>query len=109
MAYQRRNWRENDTTLGPTNLNNIEDGIEEALAGLNVNSLKSKLVDVFYPVGCYFETSNTSFNPNAAWGGTWVLEDAGKVHVGAGTGYALGSTGGEATHSHTTGDRKSVV
>lgn len=50
----------------------------------------------FYPVGSYYETSDTTFDPNTAWGGTWVLETAGQFHVSAGTGYAAGSTGGSA-------------
>ncbi len=59
----------------------------------------------FYPVGSYYETSDTTFNPNTAWGGTWVLETAGQFHVSAGTGYAAGSTGGSAdaivpSHKH---------
>lgn len=58
---------------------------------------KSEFLDLFYPVGSYYETSNSSFDPNTAWGGTWVLEAAGNVHIGAGTGYALGSTGGAST------------
>ena len=59
----------------------------------------------YYPVGSYYETSDTNFNPNTAWGGTWSLETAGQVHVSAGTGYtvsgALTNTtdGGEATHT----------
>ena len=59
------------------------------------------LVDYIYPVGSYYETSDTTFDPNVAWGGTWVLETAGKFHVSAGTGYTIGSTGGEATHTLT--------
>ena len=47
------------------------------------------LFDFVYPVGSYYETSNTSFNPNNTWGGTWVLETAGQVHVSAGTGYSV--------------------
>lgn len=43
----------------------------------------------FYPVGSYYETSDTSFDPNNAWGGTWILETAGLVHISAGTGYAV--------------------
>ena len=39
------------------------------------------LVNMFYPVGSYYETSDTTFNPNTAWGGTWVLETEGQVHV----------------------------
>lgn len=37
--------------------------------------------DMIYPVGSYYETSDASFNPNTAWGGTWVLETEGQVHV----------------------------
>ena len=39
------------------------------------------LIDMFYPVGSYYETSDTTFNPNIRWGGTWVLETEGQVHV----------------------------
>jgi len=57
------------------------------------------ILDLFYPVGCYFETSNSSFNPNTAWGGTWVRETEGLVHIGSGSTYTNGSTGGEKTHT----------
>lgn len=62
------------------------------------------MVDFFYPVGSYYETSDTTFNPNVSWGGTWSLETAGQVHVSAGTGYAVSgaltntSDGGESEH-----------
>lgn len=65
------------------------------------------LLDFFYPVGCYFETSDTKFDPNKSWGGEWELEVAGQVHVSAGTGYAVsGATsnttdGGASTHTLT--------
>ena len=68
---------------------------------------KSAVIDIFYPVGSYYETSDTSFDPNTAWGGTWVQELAGQVHVSAGTGYSVSgantntSDGGEATHTLT--------
>lgn len=60
-----------------------------------------------YPVGSYYETSDSSFDPNTAWGGTWVKEVAGQVHVSAGTGYTVSgannntSDGGETTHTLT--------
>lgn len=65
------------------------------------------IFDIFYPVGSYYETSDTTFDPNVAWGGTWSLETPGKFHVSAGTGYTAGSTGGSADaivpyHTHTT-------
>lgn len=50
--------------------------------------------ELVYPVGSYYETSDASFNPNTAWGGMWSLEESGKVHIGAGTGYTIGATGG---------------
>lgn len=80
----------------------ITDGSGNVLADkLDV----SGVLNIFYPVGSYYETSDTAFNPNTAWGGTWVLETAGKFHVSAGTGYAAGSTGGSAdaivpSHKH---------
>lgn len=60
------------------------------------------MTDNFYPVGSYYETSDTNFNPNESWGGTWVLEAEGLVHISAGSTYTIGSTGGEATHKLTT-------
>ena len=68
------------------------------------------LIDFFYPVGCYFETSDTSFDPNVSWGGSWALETPGQVHVSAGTGYTISgalsntSDGGEKTHVLTPGE-----
>lgn len=62
------------------------------------------LFDFVYPIGSYYETSDTSFDPNDTWGGTWVLEAEGQVHVSAGANYAVNgaltnaSDGGEATH-----------
>lgn len=50
--------------------------------------------ELVYPVGSYYETSDASFDPNVSWGGTWSLEESGKVHIGAGTGYTIGATGG---------------
>lgn len=69
----------------------------------------ASMVDTFYPVGSYYETSDTSFDPNVSWGGTWSLESAGKVHISAGTGYVAGSTGGSATHTHTTGNHTLTI
>lgn len=62
------------------------------------------LVDFFYPVGSYYETSDTSFDPNTQWGGRWDLELEGQVHVSAGSNYTVDgamtgtSDGGEKTH-----------
>lgn len=66
-------------------------------------------IDILYPVGSYFETSNVGFDPNETWGGTWELEVEGQCHVsGAASGTyqvsgALNNTtdGGAATHALT--------
>lgn len=47
------------------------------------------LIDLYHPVGSYYETSDTTFDPNVSWGGTWVLELEGMVHISAGTGYVV--------------------
>ena len=52
-------------------------------------------VDAIYPVGSYYETSDKNFNPNTYFGGTWVLEAEGLVHIGAGSTYTVGNTGGK--------------
>lgn len=71
------------------------------------------LFDFVYPVGSYYETSNTSFNPNTSWGGTWVLDSAGKVTVAYDSSDAdfdnVGDSGGSKTHTHTTGDHTLTV
>ncbi len=68
----------------------------------------SSLLDMFYPVGSYYETSNSSFNPNTAWGGTWVKDTAGRVTVGYDSSQtefnSLGKTGGAKTHQHLVGE-----
>ena len=65
-------------------------------------SAVSGLIDIFYPIGAYYETSDTSFDPNIAWGGTWVEDTAGRVTVATnnGTFPTVGGTGGAETHTH---------
>lgn len=61
-----------------------------------------KMLNVFYPVGSYYETSDTSFDPNIAWGGTWLEDSAGRVMVAQDTGTftTVGDTGGSEKHTH---------
>jgi hypothetical protein len=35
---------------------------------------QSILFDALYPVGSYYETSDSTFNPNEQWSGTWEKE-----------------------------------
>ena len=73
-----------------------------------INLIKTTILDVYYPVGSYYETSDVNFNPNNQWGGTWVLEAEGQFHISAGitTKYNIGQTGGSpdavvVSHDHT--------
>lgn len=65
------------------------------------------LLDIVYPVGSYYETSDTLFDPNVSWGGTWVKDSAGKVTVAQDTADTdfdvVGETGGSKNiqaHTH---------
>jgi len=65
---------------------------------------RASVIDLFYPVGTYYETSDSNFNPNTVWGGTWVKDTAGRVTVAYDSLQtefdALGETGGSKTHTH---------
>ena len=66
---------------------------------------KQMIVDLVHPVGSYYETSDASFDPNTAWGGTWVEDTEGLITVA----YkqtdsdfrTVGNTGGSKTHTQT--------
>lgn len=46
----------------------VEDFVEDLDMGA------SGLLNMFYPVGSYYETSDSTFDPNVRWGGTWVQD-----------------------------------
>lgn len=64
---------------------------------------KSGLLDLFYPVGSYYETSDTTFDPNVSWGGTWAEDTNGLATVAYDSAQTefdtVGETGGEKTHT----------
>lgn len=67
---------------------NIDKGISLALA--------------MYPVGSIYLSVN-NVNPGTIFGGTWEqIQD--RFLLAAGDTYSAGTTGGSATHTHTTGD-----
>ena len=76
-------------------LQSLMMSIQMALNSGEIFTGNKAALDFYHPVGSYFETSDISFNPNKAWGGTWVLEEEGLVHIGAGENYAIGVQGGE--------------
>lgn len=49
-----------------------------------IENLQNSLLDMFYPIGSYYETSVADFNPNTAWGGTWVEDSKGRATIAAG-------------------------
>lgn len=56
------------------------------------------MIDTIYPVGAYYHTSDSDFDPNAVWGGTWSLLGEGQVLLSAGSNYTAGTQYGENTH-----------
>ena len=82
----------------------VTDNSITGTEGDTVSDFLQAIVNLVYPVGSYYETSDTTFDPNTAWTGTWVLETEGQVHVSAGENYTAGNTGGSVsttlTESH---------
>lgn len=78
ISITRNIWADGDVKDGAGNLLSDKLGMTDIL-------------DIFYPVGSYYETSDTTFDPNTSWGGTWVLETGGQVHVSSGTEMASGT------------------
>ena len=66
------------------------------------------ILDTIYPVGIYVQFDNNT-DPNVVWPNTTWSKEEGRVLIGAGSTYPLGSTGGSATHSHDKGSPKSTV
>ena len=50
-------------------------GINFIIYAKNTKTVTSPQIDLFYPVGAYFETSDSTFDPNVKWGGTWISDD----------------------------------
>ena len=100
MSYSRTTWVAEETALSAANMNNIEDGIEEALA------ITSNLIDLVYPVGSIY-MSVSSTNPGTVFGvGTWEAWGSGRVPVGVNTSdtnfSTVEKTGGASTVTLTT-------
>lgn len=82
----------------------IQDS-EYAFHFQRVFSKKEEYLDLFYPVGSYYETSDDDFDPNVSFVGTWEKLTDGRVLIATGTGYSSGDTGGSkdavvVSHSH---------
>ena len=65
----------------------------------DIQSLQSIILNTVYPVGSLY-TSFNSTSPANIVGGTWVqIQDC--FLMAAGSSYAIGTSGGSATHTHT--------
>lgn len=60
------------------------------------------LIDIIYPVGSYYDTSDRTFDPNVIWSGTtWEKIVDGRVLIAGGGTYNIGTNYGELTHKLT--------
>lgn len=111
MSYIRTIWGNGQTALSAEHLNNIEEGIGEAMQKAQGNSdMWSYIRNLVYPVGSIYmsATLSTKEAVEAALGGTWVAWGSGRVPVGVGTSdraFAANEMGGASNavlpqHSH---------
>ena len=64
------------------------------------DELFKRMIDFFYPIGSYYETSDSEFNPNIEWKGTWEQDTKGQTLVSksdSGTFVTLNSNVGSET------------
>ena len=89
------------------NITNTDPGEGSPLSADNYIAVYGgkSLLDLFYPVGCYFETSDATFDPNIAWGGVWAEDTWGRVTVAYQSDQekfnSVGKIGGEINHTLT--------
>lgn len=67
----------------------------------NITSTIEDYWKTIYPVGSIYISTNSTFNPQTTWGGTWIKTAKGRCLIGANDTYPLGSTGGEESHTLT--------
>lgn len=88
-----------DIDLGVTSVNGMTGDVT-----VTERSIK-QLIDIIYPIGTYYETTDNTFNPNTAWAGTtWQKITDGRVLIAGGGDYTVGSNYGEKTHKITTAE-----
>lgn len=85
----------------------FEEGKENFQVSGDMSINGKKLIDIFYPVGCIFESTNSE-NPSSFMGGTWERFGNGRVTVGVDEGdgsinngnRSVGSVNPLTSHSH---------
>ena len=90
--------------MSTINMTDTDPGEGSPLASDNFTAVYggTSILDMFYPVGTYYETSDTSFDPNVTWGGVWNEDTSGKMLVAqdSDTFSTIGDTGGAETNTH---------
>lgn len=90
-SYTKTNWVNGTTPINATNLNKIENALEEVF-------------NMIYPVGSIYMSVNSA-NPSTLFGGTWEAWGSGRVPVGIDANDTdfdtVEETGGEKTHTLT--------
>ena len=91
---------ENDNTINKRDISNLRNRVSTNES--NISDLQTDISNYWktlYPIGSIYISTSSTFNPNTAWGGTWVKTADGRCLIGANSTYPLGSTGGEAEHT----------
>lgn len=82
MAYSRVTWEDGQTALSAEHMNNIEEGIGEALVNAKGNNdMWSYIRNLVYPVGSIYMSVNNT-DPGELFGGIWEAWGSGRVPVG---------------------------
>ena len=90
MAYTKLEWQSGDTALSANNMNHIEDGIEEALIGVNALNNKIGILSITGP----FNTSDATgivFDIPNNYRGIVTIHDSSESKNGIYMVYATGS------------------
>ncbi len=106
IEYNGNVYKLQDTTSGYTNaigtITDIQVGGTSVVSNGIANVTTAAIINLLYPIGSYYETSDGSFNPSSAgWPGTWELETYGYTHISAGSTYTLGSINNASSINYT--------
>lgn len=88
-----------------THVKSVNGNVPDANGNIEVpttdtDTIKSTVLNIFFPVGSVYMSADTSFDPNTSWGGTWVKVEN-RFLLGSSESKAIGTTGGEETHTLT--------